>query len=380
MKRRGNDDISAADAKFEAQKIAFAPLAFQAVRAMIETGLLAAVSRAGDAGITREGAAEKAGISAYAAGVLLEMALGLRAVGRRVLPEGEAKEEAEKERFVLKKIGWFLLEDRMTVVNCRFVNDVCYLGAFYLPQSLKNGTPQGLRVFEGRNKNHKNHKNQWKTIYEALPDLPEPAKQSWFGFDHFYSDSAFSAALPLVFARKPRTLFDLGGNTAKWAVRCCKYDPQVRVTIIDLPGQTALAQENARAAGFAERISVYPWDALDPSLPFPAGAGALWMSQFLDCFSLEEITRILARAACALSPEADVFVLEPLVDAQRFEASSYSLRAVSLYFSCMANGNSRMYRFDELTRAVCRGGFTLHEARHDLGPYSHSLLRFRKSP
>ena len=37
------DNIRAVDAKFEAQKIAFAPLCFQAVRAMLELGLLKAI-------------------------------------------------------------------------------------------------------------------------------------------------------------------------------------------------------------------------------------------------------------------------------------------------------------------------------------------------
>ena len=373
MERHDIDDISAADAKFEAQKIAFAPLVFQAVRALIETGLLDAVSRAAETGVTREEAAESAGLSVYAAGVLLEMALGIRAVGRAAEEDGVDGDE----RFVLNKIGWFLLEDDMTKVNVDFVNDVCYQGAFYLPQSLTSGTPRGLRVFTDI---LKGKPTGCKTIYEALPDLPEPAKKSWFAFDHFYSDAAFPEALPVVFARKPRALFDLGGNTAKWAVRCCRYDPDVRVTIIDLPGQTACAQENARASGFGDRINVWPQDALDPSSAFPTGADALWMSQFLDCFSLAEITRILAKAARSLSAEADVFVLEPLLDVQRFEASSYSLRAVSLYFSCMANGNSKMYRFNELTQAVCQGGFTLEEARHGLGAHCYSLLRFRKIP
>ena len=34
------DDIRAVDAKFEAQKIAFAPLAFQAIRTMIDLNIL----------------------------------------------------------------------------------------------------------------------------------------------------------------------------------------------------------------------------------------------------------------------------------------------------------------------------------------------------
>jgi hypothetical protein len=258
----------------------------------------------------------------------------------------------------------------MTVVNFNFMNDLCYQGAYALGDSIKSGKPRGLGVFG----------SSWKTIYEALSSLPEGAKQSWFRFDHFYSDIAFPDALPLVFAQKPRRLFDIGGNTAKWAMSCCSYDPQVAVTIIDLPGQTAAAERNLRAAGLQERISLYPCNVLEEEALFPPGADAVWMSQFLDCFSLEEVTRIARKIGAAVGAETDVWVLEPLWDQQRFEAAAYSLQATSLYFTCMANGNSKMYRFGELCGAIEKAGFELKTAHHDLGSNAYSLLRFRKKP
>ena len=42
----------------------------------------------------------------------------------------------------------------------------------------------------------------------------------------------------------------------------------------------------------------------------------------------------------------ETVVEEPIWDKQRFEAAAYSLQATSLYFTCIANGNSKMYRFD----------------------------------
>jgi hypothetical protein len=357
-----NDEIRAVDAKSEAQKIAFAPLVFQAVRALLELGLLRKISDAGEQGLAREEAAEASGIPVYGAGVLLEMALGLGILKLR------SPKAREAERFVLGKIGWFFLEDGMTIANFNFVNDICYQGAYYLEDSVRSGRPKGLSVF-GEN---------WKTIYEALSVLPERAKASWFAFDHFYSDIAFPEALPLVFKWKPKRVLDIGGNTAKWAIACCAYDPDCTVTIIDMPGQTAVAEQNIRTAGFSDRISCHPCNVLD-SVPFPAGADTVWMSQFLDCFSLEEVTGILAKIAAAAGPKTDVYVLEPFWDQQRFKAAAYSLQATSLYFTCMANGNSKIYRFDELRQAVEKGGFTLKNARHDLGNNNYSLLRFRKS-
>jgi hypothetical protein len=54
------------------------------------------------------------------------------------------------------------------------------------------------------------------------------------------------------------------------------------------------------------------------------------------------------------------------------------LQAVSLYFACMANGNSKMYRFAELCAAIEQAGFELKSDNHNLGSNSYSLLQFRK--
>ena len=361
------DNIRAVDAKFEAQKIAFAPLAFQAIRAMLELGIMKSIEDAVDEGISRKELSEKTGISEYGAGVLCEMALGMNVIKFAADSDSNIIGTNE-EKFVLGKIGWFLLEDELTKVNFNFTNDICYQGAWDLTDSVKNSKPEGLKVFGSK----------WTTIYEALSTLPEQAKKSWFEFDHFYSDIAFPEALPIVFADKVKHLVDIGGNTAKWAVSCCKYNPDVKVTIVDLPGQTAVAEKNAAAAGFADRISTHSGNVLDSSTELPTSPDAVWMSQFLDCFSLNQITKILKKVFAAASENTNVYVLEPLWDKQHFEASSYSLMGTSLYFTCMANGNSKMYRYGELVDAICAAGFELKTAHHNLGSNSYSLLVFKK--
>lgn len=359
------DNIRAVDAKFEAQKIAFAPMCYQAIRTMLELGMMQAINDAGDAGITRKELAEKAKISEYGAGVLCEMALGMNVI--KLSRDSEAG-YADKEKFVIGKIGWMLLEDDLTKVNFWFTNDICYEGAWKLKESIINGKPEGLKVFG----------DQWTTVYEALSTLPDKPKKSWFEFDHFYSDIAFPEALPIVFAEKPKTMLDIGGNTGKWSLACCRYNPDVKMTIVDLPGQANVAKKNAAEAGFADRIDFSMGNVLDDTTKLPENPDAVWMSQFLDCFSLKQITKILKKVYEAATPETNVFVLEPLWDKQRFEASSYSLQATSLYFTCIANGNSKMYRYEELVNAIGEAGFELKTAHHNLGSNAYSLLVFRK--
>jgi len=367
LKNYTKDNIRAINAKFEAQKIAFAPLTFQAVKALLDLGLLKAVSDSGENGITIEKTAQKTGISLYGVKTLFEIALGMNLI--KILPQ-TALDKDEEIRFVLGKTGWFLLEDEMTKVNFNFTNDVCYKGAFELKRSIEEGKPLGLDVF-GR---------EGKTIYEVLSTLPEEVKESWFAFDHFYSDIGFEEALPIVFSHKPKKIIDIGGNTAKWAICCCRYDPNVEVTIVDLPGQTKAAEQKIAQAGFSGRIKTQACNVLDKKTAFPTGADIIWMSQFLDCFSLDEVTMIMEKVRPASGSSTYVYILEPFWDKQRFEAASYSLQATSLYFTCMANGNSKMYRYDELANAVEKAGFEIVDARHNLGSNDYSLLCCRSKP
>lgn len=356
-----HDDLDAVAAKFEAQKIAFAPLTFQAARAMRDLGILEIVSKSRKTGVSAKEVSEKSGISEYGANVLLEMGLGMGIF--------KIKDDSPEDafRYTLGKVGFFLLTDDMTRVNMDFSEDVCYAAADDLKDSIRTGKPEGLKRF-----------GPWKTVYEGLSKCSGQFQKSWFGFDHFYSDQAFPEALPIVFSRPVKKLFDIGGNTAKWAIACCRYNPEVSCSIVDLPGQTAVADKNVKAANLESRISTVPCDILDESSTLPTGADAVWMSQFLDCFSLPQVTGILEKVHATIDEKCDVYVLEPLWDEQRFEAAAYSLQATSLYFTCVANGNSKMYRFAELKDAIEAGGFELREAHHNLGVNSYSLLRFGK--
>ena len=171
---------------------------------------------------------------------------------------------------------------------------------------------------------------------------------------------------------------DIGGNTAKWAVSCCRYNPAVELLIVDLPGQTLVAEKEIELAGFSGRITTFPCNILHNDVAIPVGADVIWMSHFLDCFSLEEIKLIMTKVGLASGPDTDVYILEPFWDKQRFPAAAFLLQATSLYFTCMANGKSKMYHYAELARVIEETGFDIADVKHHLGSNEYSLLRCRK--
>ena len=348
------DNQSAFDAKSEAQRIAFAPVTFQACRILRDSGILELVQKNRATGMTLNEVAEKISLPRYGIKVLMESGLG---IGLFVLNDG---------RFTLTKLGYFMLRDDMTRINMDVVHDICYRGLFDLDKSIEQGKPVGLKTL-----------GDWKTFYEGLSALPPHARKSWLAFDHFYSDAAFPAALPLVFADSPKRLLDVGGNTGKWAVQCAKFNPDVHITIADLEKQLAFARETVRQNNLEGRVSFHATDLLDESKPLPAGHDAIWMSQFLDCFSEAEIVSILRRAAAALSPGGTLYILELFWDRQPNATAAFCLQQTSLYFTCIANGNSQMYHSSDLLRCVTASGLKVVEDRDQVGLY-HTLLKCRK--
>ncbi len=146
---------------------------------------------------------------------------------------------------------------------------------------------------------------------------------------------------------------------------------------MDLPGQLEKAIENIKERNLDKRIYTHPLNLLDTNLLFPSGFDAIWMSQLLDCFSENQILSILKRCYLSMEKNSYMYILELFWDRQQFEASSYCLNATSLYFTCLANGNSRMYHSDDLLKLIEDSGFEVVNDINNLG-ISHTLLKCRK--
>lgn len=346
---------TALQAKEAALWIAFAPVAFQAARALRDFGILQAVSAAGAQGLTIEEIGERVTLSRYAIRVLLEAGLGLEVL------------VVNNKKYVLTKTGYFLEHDTLTRINMNFVQDICYKGMYHLQDSLREGRPAGLQEL-----------GPWDTIYPGLPVLPPEIGKSWFDFDHYYSDMAFPQALAIVFGDKPRRLLDIGGNTGKWTLACTAHDPDVQVTLFDLPGEIAIAQRRVEEAGVSDRVSFHTADILNESLPFPSGFDAIWMSQFLDCFSEPQIESILRRCREALTDGGTIYILEPFWNRQIFKSAAFCLQQTSLYFTAMANGNSQMYHTDEFFQCVHNAGLQIVDENNSMG-LSYTLLKCKKA-
>lgn len=352
------EPFNARQAQEMAHLYSWGPVIFQVCRLMIKYGILDMLNEHRE-GMTQDEIAQSTGLSDYAIKCLLEASLTTHIV--LINPE--------TDKYTLGKTGWFLLRDQMIRADIDFNHDVNYEGWFVLDKALEEGCPAGLKYF-----------GNWPTIYEGLSSLPAEVQKSWFGFDHYYSDHSFDEALQIIRANKTRHLLDVGGNTGRFALRCVETNPTIEVTICDLPQQIAMMQQATAGKQGAERIRGVGMNILDETAIFPTDRryDVIWMSQFLDCFSEQQIVSILRRAAKILDADSRIFIMETLWDRQDYVPAAMSLTMTSLYFTALANGNSKMYNTDDMTRLIREAGLEI-EAIHDrIGNGGHSILICKK--
>lgn len=348
------------DVLLEAQKWACAPFIFKALSTAIKSGLLENISR--NPGMTVDFYAEKAGLTRYAAGLLVDV----------LSPAGFIEKDGDGA-LSATKLGEVLAFDEITKTDFFFSDDVNYAALEKTEEALRCGRPAGLSAFDP----------SWRTIYPHLPELPEPARTSWFAYDHYHSDQAYRAALEKLSSFKCSHLVDIGGNTGRFTKMFLERFPDSKATFVDLPVECRAISGRKELSGLLNRISVKEIDWLtDATLDGVDDADVYWMSQFLDCFSFEEACGILRRTRSSMldnpAGNAVLAVLEPVVDEQRHKAAELSLAAASLYFAVLANGNSKFFNGAELRAIFRQSGFKVIEEHPNLG-ISHTLFILKPS-
>lgn len=352
------EQFSAQEAQSLAHIYSWGPVIFQVTRLMRKYGILKMLHDT-ENGLTAQQIVEKTGLSPYAIKCLLEASLTMQLI----------LINTKTDTYRLSKIGWFVLQDNLIAVDIDFNHDVNYNGWFLLDKSLEEGRPCGLKQF-----------GDWATIYEGLNSLPKQVQKSWFGFDHYYSDNSFNEAIQIIFKNKVRHLLDVGGNTGKFARLVIERVPDTEVTICDLKQQLDMMQEQTAGHIGESRIHGYSMNLLNDNDEFPTSNhyDVIWMSQFLDCFNENEIVSILNRVTKIMDSSNRLYIMETLWDRQKYTSAALSLTMTSLYFTALANGNSKMYNTDDMIRMTQSANLEIETIHDSIGMGSHSILVCKK--
>ena len=78
-----------------------------------------------------------------------------------------------------------------------------------------------------------------------------------------------------------------------------------------------------------------------------------------------------------MTDDTRLFIMETFWDRQRFEPAAFCLTMTSLYFTALANGNSKMYHSDDMKRLVKQAGLQIETIYDGLGQ-GHSIMVCKK--
>lgn len=103
-----------------------------------------------------------------------------------------------------------------------------------------------------------------------------------------------------------RSVVDVGGGTGSMLAEILRLRPQVRGTLVDLPGTVARAAETFRAAGVSDRVTTIGQSFFDP---LPPGADVYLLKSVLNDWPEAQTVQILRRCADAAGETGLVVII-----------------------------------------------------------------------
>ncbi|MFO0722585.1 MAG: methyltransferase [Myxococcota bacterium] len=218
-----------------------------------------------------------------------------------------------------------------------------YQPLFRLTEALQRGTNVGLQYFPGTG----------GTLYERLAG--HPALEATF---HAWMSNLSALGLPrrlMEALTDRRWVLDVGGGDGTNAILIARANPEVRVTVLDLPSVCERAQARIAAEGLQGRIDTQAMDIrVDP---FPSGCDAVLFSRIFNIYSEAQNQSFVSRAAACLAPGGRLLVFPSMV-ADDDETGPLSAAMLSLYYLCLATGEGRVYAPRDYEGWFQAAGFT----------------------
>ena len=173
--------------------------------------------------------------------------------------------------------------------------------------------------------------------------------------------------VPLDPARDTRVL-DVSASHGAYGIAFAKANPRAHLVALDWEAVLAVAEENAAAAGLADRFSKIVGDAFTVDLG--SDYDVVLVPNFLHHFNIADCTRFLRRVHAALRPGGRVVIVEFVPNEDRITppaAASFSL----VMLGTTPEGDA--YTFAEYREMLTDAGFRDAEL-HPLPPTAESAV------
>lgn len=154
-------------------------------------------------------------------------------------------------------------------------------------------------------------------VPESVPYPPKTQEDTWLLHEWMRTtaEETFAKIRAHVDFDKVGRLLDVAGGDGTMASLLATCEPDLRVTVFNLPAAAALARQRIAEAGLTDRIRVVEGDFFTDR--FPRGFDMLMFSRVLADWPRDTCRMLLTKAHAALRPGGRLVICEPLSDGNR---------------------------------------------------------------
>ncbi|MFH1604821.1 MAG: methyltransferase [Pseudomonadota bacterium] len=154
--------------------------------------------------------------------------------------------------------------------------------------------------------------------------------------------------------RKFRHVADAGGGPGTYAAAFCRQNPELKVTLIDLPQTLPIARELLKRAGLQKRIGFRAADLYDRRADLGSGYDMTFVSAVFHAYGEQANRALCRRLFDATAPGGRIVVQEGMLDPDRTSPREPALFSVNML---VATRDGRSYTFAEIADWLTAAGF-----------------------
>ncbi len=219
---------------------------------------------------------------------------------------------------------------------------IVYPGQIDYLESLVAGQNVGIRRYPG----------EGQTLYEKFRFDPR-TKNIFYLYMNTYSDYAVPHVLAGVDFSSARRVLDVGGGGGRNAIALAEKNPQMEVTILDLPAVQHICEENICRQGLADRIKFVACDIFKDG--FPRDFDDVLFFHELMIWNHSQIRYLLKEAHNSLHEKGRVIIVGSVSNDSEDGPVMAALDTV--YFRSVAAGEGMVYPWKDYESILLDVGF-----------------------
>ncbi|MBM4301451.1 MAG: methyltransferase domain-containing protein [Deltaproteobacteria bacterium] len=153
-----------------------------------------------------------------------------------------------------------------------------------------------------------------------------------------------------------RRLLDLGGGPATYAINFAQANPELKVTVFDLPMPIEIAKENIAKNGLTDRVGTLAGNFLKDDIG--ADYDFIWVSQILHSHDEGQCRLIIAKAVAALAPGGALAIQDFYLNADGASPTGAAMFGVHML---AVTPRGRAYTFGEVAEWMQAAGLAAPE-------------------